>query len=115
MNIVMNNLISLCISWIVSWNGGIAESKGMYIFEAFDTHCQIAFRKPVLIESPSRRPGSPREPSSLLLSGDAAWVIHEAGGNSFSLSLLSLCFSFLPLCFLSWFSAKLPLVKGPPN
>lgn len=80
MNTVMNNLISLCISWIVSWNGGIAESKGMCIFEAFDTHCQIA----VLIESPSSRLGSPREPSGLLLSGDAVWVIHEGGaGNSF--------------------------------
>lgn len=58
-NTVMNNLISLCISWIVSWNGGIAESKGMCIFEAFDTHCQIAFRKTVLIDPASSRAGSP--------------------------------------------------------
>ena len=108
-NIVMYNLLSLWVSWIVSWNGGIAESKGTCIFEVFDTHCQIAFRKVVLTEAPSSRAGNAQEPAHSRLSGDAAWagnaqepahsrlsgdaawVIH--GGNSFS--HLSLCFSFL--------------------
>ena len=118
-NVMMSNILSLCVSWVISSNGGIAKSKGMCIFWGFwyllpnclqdsDAPWLALQQRGLLLEN--------RAPAGSLLSGDAPadapWVTHR--GNTFSQSGFS-CFSSLPFCFFSWFSAKQPLVKGPPN
>lgn len=93
-NIVMNNLLSLWVSWIVSWNEVIAESKGTCVFEVFDTHCQIAFRRVVLTEVPLQQSRAPpgAHPFTSLWWGCMGYSRRQ----QFLPSLLSLCFSFLP-------------------